>query len=293
MNKIPALLAVEVVEAAVRHFDALTVMLPYVATRAVSRAESMLEGEWQSSLRPPLMDTYRAPVNNGLEDVYGKSRRTIAAWVKEFFRDHPGVTSPVSSNLNDYGERGYNLGGQLGLNDLGLLASFNLQDERIKRRILTEMNKLGNVDGVMSLHRTTANDLALVMDRAYEDDKPYSEFVRTVGTIALVRTVIRTAVIAQTESVRMTRWGMASAFVGNGVKTVVHQCEADVELLCSTGVCPPLCGVEFQLRGVVNPLQLIGGQERIPLHPGCRCTYQPNMDGWLKPAVIWTGFALS
>ncbi len=109
----------------------------------------------------------------------------------------------------------------------------------------------------------------------------------------LGRTVIRSAMIAETETVRMTRWGMVSAFVGNGIRGVRHECEADVDDRCYGKICPPYCGVEYELTGVLDPMGGIPGASQIPLHPRCRCWYSPRMDGWLKPALIWTGFALA
>jgi len=74
----------------------------------------------------------------------------------------------------------------------------------------------------------------------------------------------------------LARWGMAAAFVGNGIGGVRHECEADVEQRCTSGACPPLCGTEYGLPGVFNPMGGIPGAERIPLHPRCRCYYSPE-----------------
>ena len=85
---------------------------------------------------------------------------------------------------------------------------------------------------------------------------------------------------------------MVWAFAGNGIRGVRHECEPDVDDKCRGKVCPPLCGVEYELGGVFNPMRGIPSAGLIPLHPRCRCWYSPLMDGWVKPAVIWTGFAL-
>lgn len=48
----------------------------------------------------------------------------------------------------------------------------------------------------------------------------------------------------------------------------------------------------FELGGVFNPMGGIPSAGQIPLHSRCRCYYSPLTDGWVKPALIWTGFAL-
>jgi hypothetical protein len=273
------------------YYDALTKAIPNY-TRATTRAEAMLEGEWAGSLRPLLTDTYRGPLFGGAADHYGESQRKLERWIRNYLKDRTGLIDGLHNNLSNFAGRSFNLGGQMGLNHLDLQASFELQDQDIQDDILNEMGKLSEVNGKMSLTRTTARELARELKKHADNDLPFAEAAQIMGTWILARTVIRTAVVAMTENVKMNRWGMATAFVGNGVRAVIHECEWDVHTVCTTGVCPPLCGEEFQLGGLRSPLGRISGGNRIPLHPGCRCQYNAVMDGWVKPAVIWAGMSL-
>lgn len=280
------------IRAGVMH-DLLTKAAVQTVTRQAGPGELLLEGQFAQEVRPGLADLYDIPRQNDLGEIYGESRAEIKKWVMQQYReDGEGAISLIAAVLAGFGLRAYNLGGQWGLNELELLAEFDLTDQRIEDRIIAETEKLSRLNGKFSLAKTTAGEIAVRLDNQYQAGYPLGEVTDLFSAWSLGRTIIRSATIAADQTVKMSRWGLASAFVGNGIKSVMHICEADVVERCTTELCPPLCGNIYRLRGVISPMSSIPATERIPLHPYCRCSYDPIKEGWVKPAVIWTGFAL-
>ena len=195
----------------------------------------------------------------------------------------------MRETLNGFALRTFDLGGQYALDTLGLEGRFKLEDERIIEQIREVSRQETLLDGDNSLIDTTVDELAEQLGRHREGGADLADALPIVSGWVLGRTIIRTAVIVQTESVRHSRWAMLSAFVGNGINGVRFYTVAD-ERVCN--LCRPLHGEFFELRGVFNPFGDIPAFATIPIHPRCRCFYDPQTDGWLKPALIWTGFVL-
>ncbi len=256
--------------------------------------ELLLEDQWERDMRPALTAMYSRPITAGLETMMGQSRAAITRWVLAYYREREDILAPARATLGDYARRGFNLGGQMGLDELDLDGQFELTDETILEQVDAHVAGLVSAAPAapLSVAVTTAKEIGREVERRQEEGVELVDLLPLLSAWVLGRTVIRSAMIAATESVRMTRWGMAAAFVGNGIGGVRHECEADVEQRCTSGACPPLCGTEYGLPGVFNPMGGIPGAERIPLHPRCRCYYSPIQDGWVKPVLIWTGFAV-
>ena len=261
--------------------------------RALSAGELLLESSFGRSLQPALSEMYRRPIEANLTRMAEQSRDEVVRSVLGYYRERPDVLEPARAALGRYGRGGFELGGQMGLETLELEGQFVLGDGHIEGALAEHAGRLLSTtrQAQLSVAVTTAEEIGRAVEKQRENGLSAVEMLPVLSAWVLGRTVIRSANIAATESVRMTRWGMVWAFVGNGIGGVRHECAGDVERRCN-GLCPPLCGVEFGLRGVFNPMGGIASGDRIPLHPGCRCWYSPLTDGWVKPALSWTGCAL-
>jgi len=255
--------------------------------------ELLMEAGFGQALQPALATMYQRPLDEGLTAMVGMSREEISGSVLAFYRERPDTLEPARRVLGRYARRGFELGGQMGLDGLDLPGVFELSDEDIEAALEAHTAQLTVAErgAEMSLAVTTAEEIGRRVDKQRDEGLSVAEMLPLMSAWVLGRTVIRSANIAATESVRMTRWGMVWAFAGNGIRGVRHECALDVEQRCS-GECPALCGVEYELGGVFAPMSGIPSAGQIPLHPRCRCVYAPLMDGWVKPALIWTGFAL-
>lgn len=282
---------------AVRYYHALTQALPLAGSRSLrdgpTVAELTLETDFERQIATPLLGLYQQPLPR-LEDLIDMSEPEIVGAVLGDYAARPAGVRNLGEMYHDYARRAFNLGGQMGLNELGLLGRFEATDGRVLDEIdatsarLTELESGAERSTVV----TTAKELGRQVTRQRADGLDAADMLPLLSAWVLGRTIIRSANIAATESVRMTRWGMVWAFTGNGIRGVRHLCESHVLDRCGGAICPPLCGVEYELPGIFNPLGAIPGAGLIPLHPRCRCSYEPLTDGWLKPTLIWTGFAL-
>ena len=288
----------KMMSAAIRYHVTLTAGMTLAGSRALSdgptAGELLLEAGFGSGLRPSLSDLYRLPIVEGLGEMMAQSREEIARTTLRFYRERPDVVDAARDRLRPYLRRGFNLGGQMGLDALELDGWFELTDDHIGDVLEAHAGRLVETrwQAEMSLLVTTAEEIGREVSRRRDDGVSAADMLPLLSAWVLGRTVIRSAIIAETETVRMTRWGMLWAFAGNGIRGVVHECAPDVEQRCN-GACPPLCGTEYELSSVFNPMGGIPAEGQIPLHPRCRCWYVPLHDGWVKPALIWTGFALS
>lgn len=287
----------ELVQAAARYHGAIGRARALAGTRALSEGptagELLLESQWERDLRPALSELYTRPIAAGIGTLATMSRAEMARWVLGYYEEQ-GAVEGLRRPARAYARRAFDLGGQMGLDELGLEGFFQLSDETVIGKVDGQVERL--VDTRRGARRsavvTTAEEIAAEVERQREDGVEAADMLPLLSAWVLGRTVIRSALIAATESVRMTRWGMVWAFVGNGIRGVRHECEPDVDRRCMSGVCPPLCGTEYELRGVFNPMGGISAAAQIPLHSRCRCYYSSLQDGWVKPALIWTGFAL-
>lgn len=284
--------------AAARYHAALTGGMALAGARVLrdgpTDGELLLEAGLGLALRPALNELYRRPIVDGLAKMMEQSREEIVRSTLAYYRERQEIVEPIRERLRRYAGQAFDLGGQMGLADLELDGQFQLSDDHVIQTIDAHVDRLVNVGrrAKLSAVVTTAEEIGREVSRRRDDGMTLADLLPALSAWVLGRTVIRSAIIAETETVRMTRWGMVWAFVGNGIRGVRHECESDVIDKCRGAICPPLCGTEYELGGVFNPMSGIPAAGLIPLHPRCRCWYSPLRDGWLKPALIWTGFAL-
>lgn len=283
--------------AAVRYHAAIGRARMLAGTRTLAdgptAGELLLEGQWERALGPALGEMYRRPIAASLPAMMGMSESEIVRSVLGFYEEQPETLDGLRVVSERYARRGFDLGGQMGLDELGLEGQFALTDEEIIEQVVTHVERLMSTSrgAQLSLPSTTAAEIGREVARRRDEGIELADMLPLLSAWVLGRTVIRSAMIAATESVRMTRWGMTSVFAGNGIRGVRHECALDVEARCS-GECPTLCGVEYELSGVLHPMRGIPTDGLIPVHPRCRCYWASIQDGWLKPALIWTGFAV-
>lgn len=288
----------ELAAAAARYHAALTAGLALAGSCSLAdgptAGELLLEASFGAALRPALVNLYRRPIADGLAVMMKQSREEIVRSTLAYYREHQELIESLQAQLRQYAGRGFDLGGQMGLDELALEGQFQLTDEGVLETIDAHVGRLvdSRRGAQLSAVVTTAEELGREVSRRRDDGLTVTDLLPVLSAWLLGRAAIRSALIAETETVRMTRWGAVWAFAGNGIHGVRHECESDVTDKCRGALCPPLCGTEYELGGVLDPMSGIPAAGLIPLHPRCRCFYSPLRDGWLKPALIWTGFAL-
>ena len=287
--------------AAARYHAALAAALPLAGTRSgvpsadgPTAAELALEAEYGGQIAPALSELYAHPIAANLPAMMDMTERQIVRSVLDWYEAEPEPVERLAGVYRTFGRRTFNLGGQMGLNTLGLLAAFSATDGMVLDAIDAQTAELTDLSprAPLSTAVTTAEEIGREVARRRDEGIEAVDLLPLLSAWVLGRTVVRSALIAATEGVRMTRWGMVWAFAGNGIRGVRHVGGADGDARCSGRLCPPLCGVEHSLGGVFNPMSGIPSGANIPVHGRCRCWWEPLTDGWLKPALIWTGFAL-
>lgn len=259
----------------------LTAALPLAGTRQLAdgptAGELLLEGQFANELEPLMGDLYSFPIRRGLARRTADGREAIAAWVLALYRDNPDETAALAALLAGYARRGFNLGGQMALSGLGASGVFALQNEGILDALSGRAEGLVDPDGRVSLVRTTANDLGRQVSAGHDEGLKADDIIAGLSSYILLRSLGRSAVIAETETVWSHRRGMAETFDRNGIRKLVYR--------TAPGACPqcqPNDGAEF-------PAEAIPAGLRPPLHSGCRCYHQPVTAGWTLPEVVWYG----
>lgn len=276
------------------YYSAIRGGLGVPAVRVMDRdsfqlAEQVLESDFYEQARPKLAALYRSPLaDNGLQSAFQNNR--LRPFLRSHYRAHPSTALDLRDVLDGFKTQAFNLGGQYSLDTLGLEGRFRLADETILDGLRETSRQSTIVDGDMSLIDTTVDELAGQLEAHRENGVQLSDAIPAINAWVIGRTVIRTALIIQTESVRASRWAILSAFVGNGIGGVTFYTVGD-ERVCDQ--CRPLHSERFDISSVFFPMRDLPAYARIPIHPTCRCFYDAITDGWIKPAIIWTGFALA
>lgn len=267
----PWAIPAESLSAVIRLHDALTGALPLAGTRQLSDGptveELALESAFAGSLGPILRALYSAP---NVAALASKTERQIYAAILDYYRANPARLEPLAEALAFYERLAFNVGGALGLHELGVPGNFDLADESILATIDERVEALATADGALSLPATTAAEIAAQV-AAFTGE--VAALPGALAAYALGRSVVRSGAIAATESVTMTRTAMVWVFYRNGVSALRFRTQRD-DRVCP--ICEPLDRQEYQFQvGAADPTAAIPASERIPLHVGCRCFYQP------------------
>lgn len=262
-------------------------MLATPATRNLADsptpAERRLEAAFGREAAETLADLYRLPLRRLWSEAQSADVDAAFRWLLRFYGAQ-GDTLDAFRDVIDYWlQIAFNIGGQYGLGELGSAATFELTNREIIGRIRDHAADLASPTGAISLIRTTANDIArrFVQLRDAEGLAPEQIMLRLLDYGA-ERAATRAPVIAETESVRLSRQGANETYRNNGVVQIVHETQED-EMVCEQ--CAPL-------NGNVYDLDAIPPDEDIPVHSRCRCFHRPLLRDWEPPAELWTGGAL-
>jgi hypothetical protein len=258
----------------------LTRALPLAGTRRLSdgptTAELTLEASFAEALIPALESFYRYPLRNGIDEIPEGTEAQVQEWLStELATD--AATAVLVFVIFQNMQQGVNVGGQLALAELGLPGRFYLANQQIIGQIRRFVGRLVSRRGSLSLVQTTSNELARRITAGRAAGLTNAQINADMGNYLAQRVVTRSAGIATTEAVRATRSGLTMGYGRNGITFMIHR---TVEGACP--ICGPLNGERYPIASGF----VVGA---IPLHPNCRCWYEPDTAVWTVPASVWTG----
>lgn len=260
--------------------DLLKSSLRLVGTRNLAEgatAEELdLEADVSEGLESSLVELYYYPLRGDISNVPEGSEDEIRRWALAQYREE-AATAALLLLLINYLRRGVNVGGAMALDTLGLPGRFNLTNAGIIRQIERAAGQVATVGGRLSVVDTTAAELARQITDYRQLEMTAEEMNRAWSTYVNGRAPVRAVGIATTEGVKGTRAGLAMTYGRNGITYEILRNQA--------GACVECQGYEGERFATVNGF-VVGV---IPVHPGCRCFYEPDMDGWERPDEAWTG----
>ena len=271
-----------------RAFDAL------VTTRQgphdkLSTLKARLDEDWQGDMLPIIEDLYWYPFRNGIAEA-PESAEDLRSWLERQY-DDAAIIAILLLLLQRYQIRAYNLGGQIGLEFLGIDGTFDLTNAEIIAALDAWAEDLTTQGTEYSLIDTTIEDLTRELPKAREAD---SSTLLALSAYIALRSAQRNEMIERSERPRMVAQALMQAFQRNGVAHMMY----DINGIGCPQICEPW-------HGRVFPVPSQGGV--IPQHPRCDCIWSPVMyDGqlvgyppvivnvsglptWEAPEDVWTG----
>ncbi len=260
----------------------LTTALPYAGSRQLAGGatvqELQLEAAFALEMEPVLVDLYRYPLRDGGLSELPDDEAAALAWLLARYGE-PQATRRLEDVLNRYALGAFDVGGNMALSEMGVSGTFRLRDEALLAGLAAFVAvSLVATDGDFSLTRTTARDLARWTSRLRDDPELTDADVATaLGERVPGRALSRSAAIAENETVRFSRHGMAVTYERNGLNQVIHR-----SLPGACTICAPRDGLVYNVvSGVV-----VG--DDIPLHVSCRCYHEPAVNGQPLVETDWT-----
>lgn len=239
--------------------------------------EAELETDFAEGLDTALRDLYYYPLEGGgWTAVPQGSEAEVRRWALSQYREE-AATAALLLIVTNYLRQGVNVGGAMALDTLGLPGRFNLTNAGIIRQIGQAAEQVATVGGSLSAVDTTAAELARQVTSYRQLEMTAEEMNRAWAAYVNGRVPSRAAGIATTEGVRGTRAGIEMTFGRNGITYEI--------LRNQEGACPECQGYEGERFPTVDGMVL----GVIPLHPACRCFYEPDTDGWEPPEDVWVG----
>lgn len=236
---------------------------------ATLRAE--LDERWQAEMLPVIEDLYWYPFRNGIAEA-PEDEDELRTWLEEQY-DDALIVAILLMLLMRYQREAYNLGGQIGLDFLGIDETFILTNEEI----ITELNEFAEMlvtQGTeFSLIDTTIDDLVRELPKARESE---SSALMALATYIAARAVQRNEMIERSERPRQVANALHQLYRRNGVQFMMY----DVMGVGCPRICAPWHGQVFRM-GTASV--------RIPQHPHCDCGWSPILfDGQVvgSPPVV-------
>ena len=252
----------------------------------LAQGEKDVESAGTLILQAAMVRLYNLPLVPLLRELLTMTRAQIERRLIEFYRE-ADLLDTYLAIIFIY-DMAYQMGAQAALDDMGIVGTFDMQDAGIVDSIGLRAMLLLSPDSDINIISQTAKDLARQID-LFDDDYPIGDAIAELSLYIEQRTETRTAGIIVTEVVRAAIWGLVDVYRNNGVEMMQHVCEPDVETKCTTRVCIPLCGVSVEMSGS-DGLDNVSLENRIPLHPYCRCHYQSVTR--LETDEVWLGETL-
>lgn len=269
-------------------YDALLSVRQTVGEAYLTK-KAELDQRWQADMLPVMEDLYWHPLANGIDET-PDNEDDLRAWLQRRYRDAT-VVAALLALLKRYQVKAYNLGGQTGLDMLGMDGTFRLTNESILAELERHAEELTTQGTDVSLIDTTIDDLAVAIPNAKGSAGSAALFI--AAYIAL-RSATRTETIERTERPLQVADALVETYQRNGISYVMY----DVNGIGCQRICAPWHGRVFPAgaRGTY-----------IPQHPRCDCIWSPvRYDGqavgwpavtvsvpglqpWVTPAIIWMG----
>jgi hypothetical protein len=262
---------------------ALMTVLPHAATRQLADgqtyAELATEVAMTGALAGPLGSLYRWPFRAGLTAVpQTENRSELAAWLAEQMAD-PEAAAELRATLPPWLIRAYNVGGGLGLQEIGDSGSFTLRDAVIGAAILSYAEGMTQVGGYHSLVDTTVNELAILLSNARIAGLSDEELGQLLARSINGRSNIRAGAIALDQVIRWINEALREVYARNQITYEIYQNRPEMSEQGPCLVCLPYHGLSFPVK--TGPA--------LPQHNRCVCVYVPDLREWDRPAQIWRG----
>lgn len=279
----------------ITRYRQLTQAMPLVGSRSI-RLGNLADGATAAELRfqsrgaalfeRELKKLYTRPLSR-LGSLVRMNEADMRRTILNMY-DDPNLVDDLLRGLTTYLRDGFALGGQMALVEMGLPGLFNLTNEAILARLDTYAGEMVAISGDRSLTRTTANELvgAIVRNRTNLDSgrtrstpETIEELLAYLEGYGEARSVVRSSLIAENESVATTRSAMAITFFRSGVSRIIYRLNR-----METN---PGCGCDNYNGRMYEP-NAIPSDAQVPRHIGCACYYEPVIVS-LTELFAWIG----
>lgn len=231
-----------------------------------------VEADFSEALQDALAGLYRAPIREGFDGMPDTSVEDITLWLLGRFAKHPEWTDDVQRVLTDWLTDAVHLGVSDGLELIdGPAAAESLTDAELVKTLEDRAAMLAGMGRNPSLVQTTVREMSSELLIALAAGLALGVALAALGD---KRAPVRAITIAATETVWGVNAGRLAAFRKNGVTHVRYR--------VNPGACAQC--LPYNGRSYAIPPSLT-----IPLHPHCRCAWEPDLSGWSPPKSWWTG----
>ena len=263
---------------------ALVAMLPAVGSRQLgngpTQEELILEAGLSAELEPLLDELYRDPLSADLEEVIDEAREVIIAWLANQYRQNTATQASIEQVLNKWRLQAANVGGQLGLEALGLDGTFSLTDEEVIAILEARTAMLTDIDGDISIVRTTAIELGRRIFAQRLEGLALGDILAGLPVYISSRSLQRSGNIAQSETVDASRTLLQEVYHRNGAETMIFRTQPELREDPVCPICDPYNGTEHPTTGRPGV--------SIPVHTMCNCYWDPVLPPE-QPEEVWRG----
>ena len=182
--------------------------------------------------------------------------------------------------LNNWRLQAANVGGQLGLEALGLDGTFNLTDEDVIAILEARTAMLTDIDGDISIVRTTAIELGRRIFAQRLEGLTLADILARLPVYTASRSLQRSGNIAQSETVDASRTLLQEVYHRNGAETMIFRTQPELREDPVCPICDPYDGTEHPTTGRPGV--------SIPVHTMCNCYWDPVLPPE-QPEEVWRG----